>query len=262
MTTYEQNYEKFQSRFNNYIKELQARSYDKYPDKLKELSELRKIPVEVFEDAGVFFIEHGMELLNPSYLDAVEDFGVISPANNMPIYNGRWVFPIKDMKGNIINHVGYRPDMNERYVYGTAKYYSRLNDLYGMEYFPLAIQEGYAIVTEGITDALAFRGLGYKNSFAWCGVRESKYKNLILNRLPYGIIKVPDNDEAGQRTIKRWDFNRSFLIRTPNGFKDTAKALEYDEWREHYRQCFPLIINELKRTYSDGLVYKDYPVAL
>ena len=180
----------------------------------------------------------------------------------MVVYHDRWVFPIKDMKGNIICHVGYTPDSNERYVYGTSLYYSRLHDLYGLEQYPLALKEGWAIVTEGITDCLAFRGLGYKNAFAMCGVRKSTYKELILNRLNYGILKVPDNDKAGKRTIPIWDFKRSFLIKTPFGYKDTAKILESNEWREHYKACLPQVIDELISTYGNGKIYKDYPVCL
>lgn len=252
----------FSERFTDYISTVKERSYEKYPDKIKELSEFRKIPVETLLEADVFYVGSEAELVHPSYIENLVDFGIISPTNNMPIYSDRYVFPIKDMQGNVLSHVGYRAKAAERYIYGTAKYYSRLNDLYGLENMPFAFNEGYAIVTEGITDALAFRGIGYKNAFAWCGVRKSSYKNLLLNRLRYGIIKVNDNDASGRRTIPLWDFDRSFLIKTPVIFKDTAQAFEKPEWREHYKNCLPVIVDCLKSTYGDGRLYKDYIVEI
>lgn len=218
-----------------YAKTLYDRS-DK--SKLKQLSDLRNIPLHILEDAGIFWVENQTELLLPGFVNQLKDFGVISPANNKPIFHHRWVFPIRNTDGKVINFVGYSNLVDERYVYGTGKYYNRSDVLYGLENYDEAIRLGYAIITEGITDTLAVRGLGYKNVFAWCGTMESKEKIKLLNRCRYGIIRIPDRDAPGEKTKNLWLFNRYFTLTTYFGFKDSAQMLEQgEEMQEYYKSC-------------------------
>ena len=222
-------------RFTLYAKLLKDRS-DK--SKINVLSEIRKIPVKVLEDSDVFWIEKPEEMLYPGFIDELDNFGVISPSNRKPIFHHRWVFPIKNSDGKVINFVGYSNMVDERYVYGTGKYYSRSNTLYGLENYDEALRLGYAILTKGITDTEAVRGLGYKNVFAWCGTMQSEEKLKLLNRCRYGVIRIPDRDIAGEKVTAFWNFNRYFNLTTMIGFKDSAQMLaEGEEMREHYRIC-------------------------
>lgn len=234
-------YEKELDRLTLYSESLYTRSDKKM---LSELSELRKIPKSVLEEAGIFFIRNQVEMLLPGFVSELKDFGVISPANNQPIYHNRWVFPIKNSDGKVINFVGYSNVESTRYVYGTSKYYSRTNTLYGLENLDMAYKLGYAIVTEGITDALAVRGLGYKNVFAWCGTTGSAEKVKLLNRCRYGVIRIPDRDKAGDKAKEYWDFNRHFTLYTYCGFKDSAQMLAHGEdMREYYKGCLDKAID-------------------
>lgn len=234
-----------------YAKTLYERS-DK--SRLKMLSDLRKIPLSVLEEAGVFWIENQTELLLPGFINQLKDFGVISPANNKPIFHHRWVFPIKNTDGKVINFVGYSNLVDERYVYGTAKYYNRSDVLYGLENYDEAFRLGYAIITEGITDALAVKGLGYNNVFAWCGTMDSPAKIRLLNRCRYGVIRIPDRDAPGEKTKKLWIFNRYFTLTTYMKYKDSAQMLaDGEEMRDYYKSCLDLAIDWILKKEHKGV---------
>lgn len=203
---------KYLKRFNDYTQKIKKRSYEIHPDKLSELSLLRGIPLEILEQADIFYVEQQSELLLPEFIDDLLDFGLINGLNNAPIFHSRWVIPIKDFDGNVINYVGYSPTANERYLYGTGKYYDRKNDMYGMENYDAALKAGYAIYVEGITDCLAMRSVGFTNTFAGCGTMRSDIKMRHLNRMPNGVIFISDRDKAGDNAMLHWHTNKCVYI--------------------------------------------------
>ena len=207
----------YTSELTEYVNSLRERAGDKMLD---YFAELRQFPREVIDEQRIFYIGDATEMLLPMYLDKVESFGVISPTNKRPIFHNRFVMPIMDTDGNVLNLVGYSKEANERYVYGTAKYYRRRETMYGLENLQMAYDLGYAIVTEGITDTIRLRGLGYKNTFAMCGTHKSDFIMKQLNRCRYGVIRVPDRDEAGQKAVKRWECNRHLTLNTFVAYKD------------------------------------------
>lgn len=254
-------YTRFCELYNRYVYMLQKRSIVKYPNKLQELSELRKIPLHVLEDAGAFYIGESTELListDAEIFKALPDFGVISGTNKAPIYHDRWVFPIKDIDANVLSLVGYTNTETERYIYATAKYYDRADDFFGMEKLKLGYQLGYVVLTEGITDALAYRGLGYEVSLANCGVNNTIYKRMLLDRLKHGVIRVHDRDFAGKKTRQTWDYRHTKTLVTPYGFKDSAQILEKSEWRDYFEDVMPKVVECLitdTRQRGDELIY-------
>ena len=227
--------QKYTDEFTAYVNELRQRAGDKMLD---YFAELRHFPREVIDEQKIFYIGDATEMLLPDYIDKLESFGVISPTNKKPIFHSRFVMPIMDINGKILNLVGYSKEANERYVYGTAKYYRRRDTLYGLENLDLAYKLGYAIITEGITDTIRVRSLGYKNCFANCGTHNADFAMKQLNRCRYGVIKIPDRDEAGQRAVKKWVCNRSITLNTFIKYKD-IDAMCYDgeeniEWVKEY----------------------------
>lgn len=208
---------KYTDELTAYTKELQNRAGDKM---LEYFAEMRKMPLDIIKLSDIFYIGDATEMLLPSYIGQVEDFGVISPTNKKPIFHNRYVIPIKDINGKILNLVGYSKEADERYVYGTAKYYRRRETMYGLENLQLAYDLGFAILTEGITDAIRVRSLGFPNTFANCGTHKSDFIMKQLNRCRYGVIKIPDRDAAGQRALKGWVCNRSITLNTFIAYKD------------------------------------------
>lgn len=189
-------------------------------ERLDYFAKLRAFNQETVDEAGIFYIGDMTEMLLPNYIDKVDDFGVISPTNLKPIFRNRWVIPIKTPEGLVQNFVGYSPYANERYIYGTAKYYRRQETLYGLENLEMAYDMGYALVTEGITDTIRLRDLGYKNSFAMCGTNTSDFVLRQLNRCRHGVILIPDRDDPGLRALKNWIYNRSMTIFINFAYKD------------------------------------------
>ena len=222
--------QKYLTEYAEYVKIIQELSWTQHQDKLLELVERRGIPMETLKEHGIFYIHTYQELMVPQSIDRLEAFGLINELNHMPIFHERWVIPIKDFDGNIINLVGYSPDVENRYLYGTAKYYDRKNDMFGMENYKTAYEIGWAIYVEGITDCLALRSLGFKNVFASCGTMVSEIKMRHLNMLANGIIFITDRDKSGQNTLKHWRVNCCvyLAISIETRFKDIDDYINKD----------------------------------
>lgn len=200
-----------------YANQLHSRSNK---SKLELFSTIRAFDIDTVNKERIFYIGEQVEMLLPEYFDKVKDLGVISENNMKPIFHNRWVLPIKDTSGLVQNFVGYSPYADERYIYGTSKYYRRRSTLYGLENLHYAYELGYAILTEGITDSIRMKDIGYRNSFAMCGTHFSITVQNQLNRLRHGVILIPDRDDAGLRAHKQWQFNRSITIIPSLLYKD------------------------------------------
>lgn len=244
--------EQYTKNLTAYTKALQTRAGDKM---LQYFAEMRKFPIDIITSSDIFYIGDATEMLLPSYLGQVEEFGVISPTNKRPIFHNRFVIPIKDINGNVLNLVGYSKEADERYVYGTAKYYRRRETMYGLENLPLAYELGYAIVTEGITDTIRVRSLGYPNTFAMCGTHKSEFIMKQLNRCRYGVIKIPDRDSAGQRALKGWKSYRGITLNTFIQYKDIDEMCRDNDdninWvKEYIDICIDWICTAEHRGYT------------
>lgn len=243
--------EQYTNEFSEYVENLRQRSN---PAMQAYFAEMRHFDVETVRENGIFYIGDATEMLIPAYLGIVEDFGVISPTNKKPIFHNRYVMPIKDVNGKVLNLVGYSKIADERYVYGTAKYYRRRETMYGLENLKLAYQLGYAILTEGITDTICLRNLGYKNTFANCGTHNSDFIINQLNRCRYGVIKVPDRDAAGVRANKKWKCLRSITLNTFIKFKDIDEMCkESDEMKQIVREYMDYCVEWITSKEHNGL---------
>ena len=239
------NLQEYTKNLTDYTMELKARAGDK---KLQEFSEQRKFSLDIIKESDIFYIGDATEMLLPWHLGQIESYGVISPTNKKPIFHNRYVMPIKDIHGNVLNLVGYSKEADERYIYGTAKYYRRRETMYGLENLEAAYDLGYAILTEGITDTIRLRDLGYKNTFANCGTHKSDFIMKQLNRCRHGVIKVPDRDKAGQSALKKWKCNRSITLNTFIKYKDIDEMCrdreENIEWvKEYMNICIDWILS-------------------
>lgn len=210
-------YNRHTDRLTDYTMELNARSKH---DMKRYFANLRNFPLEIVDELDIFYIGDATEMLIPKFLKDVEEFGVISPTNKKPIFHNRFVMPIKDINGKVINLVGYSKEANERYVYGTASYYRRRETMYGLENLKMAYDLGYAIRTEGITDTIRLRSMGYKNTFANCGTHGSDFIDKQLNRCRHGVIEIPDRDLPGKKASNKWHTLRSVKLNTFIQYKD------------------------------------------
>lgn len=250
---------KYNEEFTDYVKALTKRS-DKH--KLNEMAELRGLPLEALEEADIFYIGNMAEMLLPSFLNEIQSFGIISNTNKKPIFNERWVIPIKNTDGLVENLVGYSPTADERYIYGTSRYYRRRETLYGLENLKLAYEMGYAVLTEGITDTIRLRSLGIKNSFAMCGTHKSEFIMQQLNRCRYGLIRIPDRDDAGKQTEKHWKTKRFITLHTQMLYKDSDEMLRHEDNVGVFMDCFKACVEYITEHEHKGLNYpeKEYTI--
>lgn len=215
-------------------------------DKQLELSELRKISIETIEKHNIFWVGNAVEMMIPEYISLLVDFGLISNTNNKPIFNNRWVIPIYDKDNMVQALVGYSNIADVRYVYSTTKFYLRGDTLYGEEQLNQTYKDGYAVLVEGITDALHIKDLGFNNIYANCGTRKGEINFLRLNRLKYGFIRIPDRDSAGERTKRTWVTDRYITLVTPPQFKDSDEVLRDERYIEVFKEYLSMSIGMLK----------------
>jgi len=205
-------------RFTAYVDYVFSRS-DK--SKLDELANLRRFSTNILAEQQVFYVpKSAASLIVPRFQEDLRSFGVISERSK-PVFYDRWLFPIRDTHGYVVNLVGYSPTAHERYLFGKTPYYDRGNTLYGLENLSLVAEGGYALITEGITDAVRLRDIGYKAAFAMCGTGSSAYIYGQVNRRALRcVICFPDRDEPGKKALRRWAFNNRYVVWADPGYKD------------------------------------------
>lgn len=250
--------DRYLTKYTAYVNAIYEKNSVRYADKTNEFMARRKFGPELLANQQIAYIGSHAELMNPEYENMLMAFGVISPTNYMPIYQDRFMIPIRNTDGRVINLVGYMWEKDERYVYGTGKYYRRGETFFGLENLGRIMDYGILVWTEGITDTLAIRDIGVWNSLANCGVRLTPQKLKILNRPRYGDIFIPDRDEAGDKTRKELKTNRYVLLNIPLGFKDVDEYMnktENPELRASRRQQVYEYIKECERWLMQSIQY-------
>lgn len=233
----------FRKKFTEYVNTLYKLSNKEMQE---EFAKLRQIPINSIKENDIFWVGNSAELMVPEYIGLLEKFGLVSEANNKPIFNNRWVIPIKDKDNLVQALVGYSNVSDNKYVYSTTDYYLRGDSLYGEEQLEQTMKDGYAVLVEGITDAIHVRSLGFNNIYANCGSRKGTVNFLRLNRLKHGLIRICDRDKAGDGTKKRWITDRYIDLVTPPQFKDSDEVLKNVEYKEIFREYLEECIRIIK----------------
>lgn len=233
----------FRKKFTEYANTLYKLSNKEMQE---EFARIRQIPINSIKENDIFWVGNSAELMIPEYIGLLEKFGLVSEANNKPIFNNRWVIPIKDKDNLVQALVGYSNVSDNKYVYSTTDYYLRGDSLYGEEQLEQTMKDGYAVLVEGITDAIHVRSLGFNNIYANCGSRKGTVNFLRLNRLKHGLIRICDRDRAGDGTKKRWITDRYIDLVTPPQFKDSDEVLKNVEYKEIFREYLEECIRIIK----------------
>lgn len=235
-------YKEYVEALESYYNDLKKMcSTEKAKEKLESLALRRKISLSELESSGIFWVESKTQMLLPQHIKSLKNFGVISNANNMPIFHERYLIPIRDQYKNIVNFVGYSPDSDERYVYGTGEWYDRGEMFYGLENIGIAYEKGWVILLEGISDVWALRQFGIPNVFGNCGTRFGSTKERQCNRLSKALIIIPDRDFAGINLVKKISTNKQVSLFVPIQYKDFAETVE-----ESSEEDIERIVNSIK----------------
>lgn len=164
-----------------------------YEEMLEYVSSKRQLKYETIKESGAFFIndEKPIALIPDEYRH--ESYGICR--NNRVVYSGRCVFPVYDVRGDVMGFCGWDDVLKPKYLdsmnYG---YKAKRNCFYGME----KLSEYYSsnkpvVVVEGLFDCLLLRENGVQ-ALATLGSMISGYVLVILKRFKDRLIMMPDND--------------------------------------------------------------------
>lgn len=214
----------------NIFAELQMISQQNADSSIKRLREDLNAIVEVFKSRDTYlqevttFAQHIRHLDVQTLLDC--DSFMVQPdvlINEIPrelqhdslgfcrgvnlVFSGRYVYPVKDVKGDVMGFCGYDKFSDVKYLdsqnYGyKAKRYS----CWGMEKLPeYYVSKEPVFFVEGIVCALYLRQCGLQ-SLALLGSNVSAYMLEIIKRFGSRAIVVVDADEAGNKCRQNLKF--------------------------------------------------------
>lgn len=179
---------------------FQSQSY--FEEALHAVSVERNLPENALREYGCFFIPEDTTLMEIPEWMKNSSLGIVK-SKYFP-QKGRWVYPVKDVKGNIMGLCGWDKFITPKYFdsvhYG---YKAKFSTLWGMEELPKYYTNNKPVyVTEGIVCAFYLRTKGFQ-SLALLGSNISPYVLVILKRLGTRLILIPDNDEAGSNLVNK-----------------------------------------------------------
>lgn len=122
-------------------------------------------------------------------------------------FRNRLMFPIHDQTGRVIAFGARRIDDEDEPKYlnsPESRIFNKSATLYALHHASRAIQtEGFALITEGYTDAIACHQGGFGNAVATLGTALTREHARILRRMCDTVVLLFDGDEAGQRAADR-----------------------------------------------------------
>ena len=121
-------------------------------------------------------------------------------------FHGRLVFPIIDVRGNVIGFGGRRlsDEANgPKYLNSNdTPVYKKTNGVYALN-FAKDAKEGSLILCEGYMDVISLHQAGFTNAVASCGTAFTEEQARLLSRYAGEIILSFDADGPGQKAIAR-----------------------------------------------------------
>ena len=153
------------------------------------------------------------------------------------IYSGRYVFPIKDVTGDVAGFVGYDKFEEPKYLdsknYG---YKAKQTMIYGME---TLYDEDYIVMCEGSVCKLFMQQEGI-HSGAFLGSHMTPYVIEILKRFKRRCLVIPDADDAGNKL--KWQVKKylpeAFVVQSKiaKDIDDSRKIVGCDEIAEDIKR--------------------------
>lgn len=212
-----------------------------YLEQLQFFADLRKgIAIETLEAADAFMVDPDYPLtllpeeLRHDSLGFCNGFGYV--------YSGRFVYPVKDVKGDVAGWCGYDKFEQPKYLdsvnYG---YHAKEGSMWGLEkmadYYST---DDPVFFTEGIVCALWLRQSGFQ-AMSLLGSYLSPYVIEMLKRLGRRCIIIPDADAAGNMLAKsaKYALPQARIIQSK-----IAKDIDDSQ------QIFPNLATEMRKYYS------------
>lgn len=232
------------------VKYFQEQPYHEHAMKLF-IQDYRQLPLQVAYDADAFCVDEEIEISEfPEWMQ-VESLGFIK-GQWCPMW-GRCVFPVKDVKGQVMGFCGWDPFVDPKYLdsknYG---YKAKLTTLYGMEKLPEYYASGKPVyVTEGLMCCLYLRSKGFQ-ALATLGSHLTAYVITILARFGNRLVMIPDNDETGDKYVHQVKYRlpKAICVQVAYG-KDIegCRKLEEHKYEEQLLRELQMLSNPFARTY-------------
>ena len=130
---------------------------------------------------------------------AKDDLGLINSDGQFRLLK-RFIFPVRDMLGNVIALIGWYPD-EKKYITTPSAMFSKQCLFFGLEQLSGTGTGKPYFLVEGIFDSISIRSAGF-NSVAVMGINSSRYQQAMYSMFRR-IIAIPDNDEEGRDVFLR-----------------------------------------------------------
>lgn len=140
-------------------------------------------------------------------VEDLEKIGLITKTDNgfKDKFSGRLIFPIKDIKGNIIAFGGRTLDSARQPKYLNSPetvIYKKGNTLYGIyESLEHLKEKQSVVIVEGYMDLISLFQIGIKNVVATLGTAFTKNQAKLLKKYVKEAVLMFDSDEAGKKAV-------------------------------------------------------------
>lgn len=200
--SYQKFYEVYEIANKYYLNNLQTN----LGKKAKEYLRNRQIDDSMIKEFGIgLSLETQNDLVQllekKGYsLNELNEIGLAS--ENHDLYNGRIMFPLKDLSGRIVGFSGRRYDGKKENKYVNTKVTpifqkgSILYNYYDAREF--VRRKDQVIVMEGFMAAIRSISVGVKNVVSLMGTAMTKEQMSLLKRLSLNVILCLDGDDPGQ----------------------------------------------------------------
>lgn len=165
---------------------------------LNHLSEYRKIDREAFDALDTFFVSPDDFVVDVPEWMLDKAHGFIRNEQYFA-YDGRYIFPVKDVRGDTMGFVAYVYNETPKYLDSrTFGYRAKYSTMFGMEKLPEYYRSDKCLfVTEGIMD-MAYLRLHGHNAVSLLTSKIGKYQSEILKRFKNKCIIIADNDSVNE----------------------------------------------------------------
>lgn len=163
----------------------------------------RKLSLEIADQQRCFFVDEDILPAEIPEEFHAEALGLIR--NGRITMAGRFVYPVMDVKGNVMGFCGWDKFVEPKYLDSKNHgYKAKDTTLYGMEKLPEYYRSNKPVyVVEGIVCCLFLRMMGLQ-ALALLGSSMTPYVIQILKRFGDRLCIIPDND-AFQRSLETLD---------------------------------------------------------
>lgn len=121
-------------------------------------------------------------------------------------FRGRLIFPIIDVRGNVIGFGGRRlsdEDKGPKYLNtGDTPVYKKTNGVFALN-FAKENKDKQLIICEGYMDVISLHQAGFDNAVASCGTAFTEEQARLLSRYAQEIVLAFDADGPGQKAVAR-----------------------------------------------------------